>query len=181
MYRSKYGCRSDYYFHNRNIAHREEISNLGLRWATAQPRGTVTEHYSFYSASTNDTDLAHLFGSNGDGGITVTKEVRPTVDTIHDAVYSFNIDHAPNADGVSQKRFHSGIVTFRPRRTTLGAWCSMRHSLDSLVSGLSFSLHAPLREFTPACDLALAMRSHQCTSGCRRYFSWRLYSILMEH
>ena len=134
------------HFHsNRSfIAHREEISNLGLRWATAQPRGTSSLSITpFYSASTNDTDLAHLFGSNGDGGITVTKEVRPTVDTIHDAVYSFNIDHAPNADGVSPEEIPlSGIVTFRPRRTTLGAWCSMRHSLDSLVSGLSFSLHA---------------------------------------
>lgn len=136
------------------LAHRDDISNIGMDWVTRhhyQERGDHTNMGAsftvtpFYSESTNHKDLARLFGMGETSQIKVTGGTRPTTSNQHSALYSFNIDHAPNADGSTAGQIPmSGTVNFKPKRRSIGAHLNWDHSLDTVLKGLRLSLRAPI-------------------------------------
>lgn len=138
------------------LAHREEVSNLGMDWVTThhyhtphtkRQLGSTLMATPFFAQSTNHEDLAHLFGMGTTKKIAVTKGTRPTRDNLHSALYSFNIDHAPNADGSRDGQIPmSGTATFRPQRHVWGALLSWDQSLSAVMPGLRVSLRAPMME-----------------------------------
>ena len=112
----------------------------------------------FYATTTNDSDLAQLFGLGTTGKITVSdawssayvEGTSPDTYTVvpadpYDALYSFRVDHSPNSDGTTPGQIPmSGTVSFKPKRTAWGAHLSWDQSLDSVMKGLRFCLQAPI-------------------------------------
>ena len=153
------------------IAHRDDLSNLGLEWTTKNHHLSKGNHSTlgatfmvtpFYATSTNDTDLGRLFGlgttgkvavSDGmsvvfnDEGLGAGKTHSVTPADPYAALYNFRIDHSPNSDGTTAGQIPmSGTVTLKPKRTVWGAHLSWDQSLDTVLKGLRFCVQAPITE-----------------------------------
>jgi len=191
------------------IAHRNELANAGMEWATGnaevckkenchtaectaqsqkraencdrtgrQPNkdkkrcnklGACFTATPFFEQSTNNTDLAYLFGMGTTGKITVTQGI-PVVATTGAAnttamsttLYNTNVQLSPNSDGTSSSASAgdadtgsyvdtakaripmSGVVNLSPIRQAYGAHLGWSQSLDALLEGLSFTVRAPI-------------------------------------
>lgn len=128
---------------------------------------------TFYSSTGTDNRLGNIFGNNGEA-IVVTKESADGFDDSNKVVdyidgdntlYGSMIDHAPymslsNGQSTSMalnsavpnylikttEAAHtmSGNLALKPQRTVLGSKFNWFQSLDSLVSGMSFSVSVPV-------------------------------------
>lgn len=123
----------------------------------------------FYSQSTNNKDLAYLFGMGTTESITVTKGSPVVTATgaadataMSTTLYNANIQLSPNSDYVSLAASAGtanegdyvdpaanrvpmyGVVNLSPIRQVYGAYLGWNQSLDALLNGLSFNVRAPV-------------------------------------
>lgn len=141
------------------IAHRDELAYQAIEWTTSnhyrsekntKDMGGLLTATPFYGQSTNSSDLAYLFGMGTTGAINVTPiSTITSLDNLEaelDAtLYSVNIDHCPNCDGLSAGQLPmSGRLSIAPQRRTYGVYLGWDQSLDNILKGLRVRVIVPV-------------------------------------
>jgi len=184
------------------LAQRDELAYRAIDWTTnnhyqtqktdAVLGATVTAT-PFYTQSTNSADIARWFGIGKTGAIDVTQRAlsgETLKDDLSDALYSFNIDHSPNADGATAGHIPMhGRLTLEPKRRAFGTYITWDQSLEHVAKGLRFSIQAPIvdvqaslnpddRHATPS---HLPLTDGLTGSTLRDYFSGNLRKGISKH
>jgi len=177
------------------IAHRDELSYAALHWTTNNhyqqdktndTLGGLLTATPFYSESTNNQDIALLFGIGSSGAITVTNHELledSFKDVLNEKLYSFNIDHSPNSDGATPGHIPMhGRLNWSPKRKSYGVYLAWDQSFENIAKGLRARIIVPIVDAQTSMnpDDSTAVASHipatDGTSGAtlRDYFSGQL-------
>ena len=142
------------------LAHRDELSNVGMAWAIDnhyQPQaagsslGATMTASLFYKQSTNHEDIAKTFGE-GEKGVDAKGKISvlPAVDKTlvnPDLLYGANIDHVPNTLlGSTTNQPMSGVIALKPRRSAWGVRLDWHQDLSNLMKGLRLHISTPIEQ-----------------------------------
>lgn len=150
------------------LAHRDELAYQAITWCssnhyrtekTGTANGGLLTATPFFTQTTNAGAIAALFtpGASASFNVanaplktwaedsTLTNSSDHLQEVFHKELWSFNIDHAPNSNGVStgQIPMH-GRLTLSPERRSYGVYLGWDQSLANIARGLRLRIMVPV-------------------------------------